>query len=122
MTGNVAKILQSIKPVGGSEWGSDFTVSDSTVNVVAYHVRKDNNDNFLVGWIGENTVLSTYSLYVRYYVKNTDTWSSIITVSSPTQNLVGNFTISINTLVAEVMWTIYDENFDIQRVSATYTL
>lgn len=64
--------------------------------------------------------MSTYSLYVRYYVKNTDTRSSLITVSSLTQNLPGNFTILINTLVAEAMWTIYDENFYIQTESATY--
>lgn len=49
MAGNVSKILQSIRPLGESEWGSDFILPDSAVNLVAYRVRNDNNDNFVVG-------------------------------------------------------------------------
>ncbi len=119
---NNMQLFQKIKPFGASTWDPAEIISDPLVSLNSYKVKKDANDNFMIAWIGVNTNLQIYSLYIRYYVALLGTWSPITMVSGNTENLTGNYSISINTQEAEIIWSSYDNNFDIEYQSATFIL
>ncbi len=116
------QIYQSTKAPGESSWGPEEIISDPTVAIQSYEVKKDSADNICVTWIGENTDLGIYCLYLRFFTKVLDAWSPIYMISDTTQNLVGNFSSTINTLNVEVVWSIYTEDFSIENRSATINL
>lgn len=116
------QLYQSIKPFEDTVWGTPEILSDPLVSVSSFEVKKDDNDNFMVAWIGENTEFSIYSLYVRYYPTSLDVWSPIYMVSGISENLVGSYSISINTVQAEIIWTSYDEFFNIVNHSAVFNI
>lgn len=117
------QINEAIKPYGNPNWDPTTVISDPDVSVTSYSVRKDVDDNMVVGWIGENTVISAYSFYVRIYIAATDTWSAITIVSDPLQNLTGSFAVSINTKNVEAFWTSYNLiDYSIENHSLTISI
>jgi len=115
------QLFQKIKPFGFPDWDPSEILSDPLVSVSSYEVIKDVDDNFMIAWMGENTSLEIYSLYIRYYVPSLKTWSPIIMVSSK-EHLVGSYSISINTQEAEIIWNSYDSSFNVEDHSATFSL
>lgn len=116
------QLYQSIKPYEDTVWGTPEILSDPLVSVSSFEVRKDSDDNFMVAWIGENTEFSIYSLYVRYFPTSLGVWSPIYMVSGISENLVGSYSISINTVQAEIIWTSYDEFFNIVNHSEVFNI
>jgi len=116
------QIYQIKKLYGDAQWGSREMISDPEVGVNSYEVKKDKDYNIVVTWLGEDTVLGIYCLYIKYFVKSTENWSPIIRVSDPSQNLAGYFSSSINTQTIEVIWTAYDEDFNLENYSTTLNI
>lgn len=116
------QIFHQTKLHGEPNWNPKEFISDPVVSVNSFEVGKDSDNNLLVGWLGENTNLGIYSLYIRYYVANSNTWSAITMVSGVSENLTGNYSIVIHNVEAEIIWTSYDENFNIEQHSATFSL
>lgn len=116
------QLYESIKPFESPTWGTPAVLSDPLVSVNSFEVKKDTNDNFMVAWIGENTEFSIYSLYVRYFPTSLGVWSPIYMVSGISENLVGSYSISINAVQAEIIWTSYDEFFNVVNHSETFNL
>lgn len=116
------QLFQKIKPFGNPNWNPVEYLSDPLVGVASYEVAKDIDDNFMIAWIGENTSLGIYSLYIRLYVASEGVWSSINMVSGNTENLVGGYSISINTVEAEIIWNSYDGSFNVEEHSAIFSL
>lgn len=116
------QLFQKIKPYGNPNWDPANYLSDPNVAVASYEVTKDSDDNFMVAWMGENTFLGIYSLYIRIYVASEGNWSPITMVSGITENLVGGYSIAINTVEAEIIWNSYDGSYNIQEHSATFSL
>jgi hypothetical protein len=116
------QINNAIKPYGNPSWGTPIVITDPDVSVIAYDAKIDTANNMVVGWVGENTVLGIYSLYLRIYLNATATWQPIEIVSDPSQNLTTGFAISINTRDVEIFWTSYDSQFNIINHSATFSI
>jgi hypothetical protein len=116
------QLFQKIKPYGKPNWDPADYLSDPDVGVASYEVTKDSDDNFMIAWMGENTSLGIYSLYIRLYVASKGKWSPIMMVSDITDNLVGGYSISINTVEAEIIWNSYDGKFNIEEHSAIFSL
>lgn len=118
----IIQIYHQTKLLGEPNWIPKEFISDPLVSVICYQVRKDADNNLLVGWLGENTNLGIYSLYIRYYTASTSTWSAITMVSGMSENLTGNYAIMIDTKQAEIVWTSYDEGYNIVQHSNTISL
>jgi len=115
-------LYRSIKPSRASVWNPPETLSDPSISVKSYDVKIDSDNNFFVAWIGKNTVLEIYSLYVRQYSAIKGTWSDISMVSGVTENLTGDYSISIINRETEIIWTSFDERFNIESHSATFQI
>lgn len=116
------QLFQKVKPYGNPNWNPPEYLSDPVVGVASFEVTKDSADNFMIAWIGENTSLGIYSLYIRLYVASEGVWSPIVMVSGNTENLVGGYSISINTVEAEIIWNSYDGSFNIEEHSTIFSL
>jgi len=116
------QIFHQTKLLGEPNWNPKEFISDPLVSVNSFEVGKDSDNNLLVGWLGENTNLGIYSLYIRYYVASTNKWSAINMVSDLSENLTGNYSIMINSVQAEIIWTSFDESYNIEQHSATFSL
>lgn len=116
------QIFHQTKLHGEPNWNPKEFISDPLVSVNSFEVGKDSDNNLLVGWLGENSNLGIYSLYIRYYVANSNTWSAITMVSGLTENLTGNYSIVIHNVEAEIIWSSYDESYNIEQHSATFSI
>lgn len=116
------QIYHQTKLLGEPNWSPKEFISDPLVSVNSFEVGKESDNNLLVGWLGENTNLGIYSLFIRYYVASTNTWSAINMVSSESENLTGNYSININTVQAEIIWTSYDENYNAVQHSTSFSI
>ena len=115
-------LYQAIQIEGNSDWSEPLLISDPEIDAMSYKVSVDGNNNLLVVWEGKNLRLESFILYGKYYSSITDSWSEIEMVSDPSQNLQGNFGINLNTTNMQVVWSVYDDSFDISAYSRFLTI